>query len=189
MPTGNSSKVNIVQLANCEVLDKSGTGHKMGSLWKNQTALFVYLRHFACITCRAHATQVWNEREKFEVKNTKLYFIGNGKAQYIEGFQNELKLEEASIFTDPSLLSFQAAGFHRGFFRTNSIASYRDVKKYKSMGYTNGNYEKGVGDIWQLGGLIAVKSTGQVVYHFISESVGDFPAEEEVRATPWISKN
>lgn len=181
-------KVNLVQLANCELMDGAGASRKFGTLWKTQTCVFVFLRHFACITCRAHATQVWNERSKFESKGTKLYFIGNGKPEFIEGFKQDLGLSDADVFTDPSLISFQAAGFHRGFFRTNSLASYRDVKKYKSLGHENGKFEKGVGDIWQLGGLLAVKPSGEVVYHFIAESIGDFPAEDEINATPWISR-
>lgn len=178
-------KADIVQLANCQLIDENKTPIKMGLLWQKQTSVFIFLRHFGCISCRAHAIQVWNLRENYEKANAKIYFIGNGNPDFIMEFKNELGLLDATVYTDPSLNSFHAAGFQRGFLRTFSPRSMLNVVRLKGQGYTNGSTDSG--DYWQLGGVLVIKKDGKIAYHFISEAVGDFPVEEEVKKVPWIS--
>lgn len=179
------TKADIVQLANCELIDENRSQIKMGLLWQKQTSVFVFLRHFGCISCRAHAKQVWSLREQYEKSNAKLYFVGNGNPDFIMDFKNELGLGDAVIYTDPSLKSFYAAGFQRGFFRTFGPKSLINISRLKKQGYSNG--EKDSGDFWQLGGVLVIKKDGKIAYHFISEAVGDFPAEEEVKKVPWLT--
>lgn len=178
-------KADIVQLANCQLIDENHGKIKMGLLWQKQTSVFIFLRHFGCIACRAHAKQVWDLRAQYEKSNAKLYFVGNGNPDFIMAFKEEMGLTDADIYTDPTLDSFHAAGFHRGFFRALGPRSLINVAKLKAQGHKNG--DKDSGDYWQLGGILVIKKDGQIAYHFISEAVGDFPVEEEVKKVPWIS--
>jgi len=57
--------LDIVALGNCSVFTTTSAQIQLHQLWSNQTAIFVFLRHFACIACRAHAKQVWNERANY----------------------------------------------------------------------------------------------------------------------------
>lgn len=183
-----SPHVNILELANCSLLDEQGEAIKMGSLWQSQTVLFIFLRHFACIACRAHAAEVWQKRDLYQKGNTKIVFIGNGQPQYIKAFREDLNILEAPLFTDPSLKSFHAAGFQRGFFRALGPRGIVNGLKLWAEGHEQGSYKKGMGDLWQLGGILVMKPDSKVAYHYISESTGDFPTEDDIRATPWISK-
>ncbi len=180
-------KVDIVQLASCQILDENGQSLRLASLWQEQTAVLIYLRHFACVACRAHALQVWQNREKIQGANSRLYFIGNGMPQFISSFKSELGLEGAPVFTDPSLGAFYAAGFLRGFVRAAGPKSMMNVRRLVKEGHTQTSYQKGMGDIWQLGGILVIKKDGRVAYHYISEAAGDFPIEEDLQGMPWNS--
>jgi hypothetical protein len=179
-------KVDSSRLGRCLVKDEKGDERRLSSLWKESPAILVFLRHFACIACRAHATQVWAERAKYEQGGAKLAFIGNGNPDYILRFKTDLELKEAIIFTDPSLRSFSAAGFKRGFLVSHGPASIKNGIKLMNEGNSQKLPGGGSGDLWQLGGIMVVRPDGRVTYQFISEALGDFPPEKD---TAQISKD
>lgn len=171
-----SPKVDNVRLANATVLTAEGKQIKLGQIWQSKPVILVFLRHFACIGCRAHAVEVWQDREEY-LKHGNIVFIGIGDANYIDQFKSDLKMEEALVLTDPSLESFRAAGFHYGFFYVVQTASIKNVVKMLRKGHKQVSYTKKAGTHWQLGGILGVNTDGQVFYQFISESMGDFPDE------------
>jgi peroxiredoxin len=172
-----SSSIDIVRLANTPVLTARGEKLRLGQIWQKQTVILVFLRHFACIGCRAHAVQVWNDREKYESSGGKIIFVGNGQPHFIEKFQEDLGITGAVILTDPSLESFRAAGFRRGFFAVVQPKSVLNAAKLAVEGHRQTAYSKEVGTHWQLGGVLVVNTHGKVLYQFLSESLGDFPQE------------
>ena len=181
-------KVDNVSLANCPVETSDGAKIKLGQLWQKKPVIFVFLRHFACIACRAHAKQVWQRREEYE-KIGSLVFIANGEAEYIEHFRENLGLEGALILTDPSLQSFRAAGFHHGFRYIVQIPTLVNVWKMTKQGHKQVSYTKKAGTHWQLGGLLVVNMAGQVTYQYVSESLGDFPEEPHFKTIVTDEKN
>ncbi len=60
-----------------------------------------FLRHFGCASCKMHATQIWNEKEKYQSSGAKIIFIGNGQPNFIKNFKNELDIQSADVLTDP----------------------------------------------------------------------------------------
>ncbi len=97
-------KVDIVRLANCSVETPDGKALKLGMVWQSKPAVIIFLRHFACIACRAHAAQVWRERERY--KDCSLVFLGNGSSEFIEIFREDMGLDGAVILSDPTLEAF-----------------------------------------------------------------------------------
>lgn len=169
------------QLAQCKVFDQHNKSIVLSSLWDQSPAILIFLRHFGCIACRAHAKDVWNNKEKYEQTGAKIYFIGNGAPPMIQAFVEDLKIEGATIFTDPSLKSFHSAGFKRGFFKALGPKSIINGINLSKQGHKQGVYTKDQGDLWQLGGILAVKPGGKVTYQYISEATGDFPPEEDLK--------
>jgi peroxiredoxin len=172
----SAASVDVFNLSKCIVEDQLGHRIEMGSLWKNHVVVFVFLRHFGCIACRAHAVQVWAERGRYEKSNAKLIFIGNGDPKYIDGFKTELGLEQAVILTDKTRASFRFAGFKRGFTKLVNPSSLMNAAKL----FKEGHRQKELaakGDHWQLGGVLVMRPDNQVGFHFVSESLGDFPDE------------
>ena len=149
-------------------------------LWAHHSIVFIFLRHFACIGCRAHAVQVWQDRERYEGGGAKIVFVGNGSPDFIERFREDLKLGEALIFTDPSLEVFKAAGFKHGFFAVVQPSSVLNVVKLAREGHRQVAHSPEAGTHWQLGGVIAISKAGKLLYHFISESVGDHAPNPDI---------
>lgn len=170
-----SYTIDIPTLSSCVAIGAQGQKMKIGQLWQSQTAVIIFLRHFGCIACRGHALQVWAERSKFESAGAKIVFIGNGQHTYIEKFQDELNLKGALILTDPSLMSFRAAGFRHGFFALFQPRSAFNFAKLAANGLSNQVATSEKGTNWQLGGIVVMKPDGKVAYHFVSEALGDYP--------------
>lgn len=172
--------IDIVSLAASSVFDEKGQGLQLSQLWQKQTTCFIFLRHFACIACRAHVSQVLENREKIEKSGARIVFVGNGQPHFISVFKETMKLgEDVLVLTDPSLKAFKAAGFKRGFLVSHGASSVINGVKLLAQGYTQRMPGGGAGDLWQLGGVLVVQPSGRVAYQFISEALGDFPPEKD----------
>ncbi len=167
----------MVKLASSNVKLPDGTEFQLGRVWKNQTAILIFLRHFACIACRSHAKQVWDNREAYEKGGGKIVFIGNGQPQFIEKFKEDLGLKDALVVTDPTLEIFRSAGFNKGFSYILQAKTIVNAFKLYREGHRQSTYTKEAGTHWQLGGILAVSTRGEILYHYISEYFGDFPEE------------
>lgn len=179
----SAAKADIVALAKCKILNEQGLEIDIYSLWQKTTAIFIFIRHFGCIFCRTHAKEVWQNKEKYEKDGAKIYFIGNGAPYLISGFKEELGIQDATIFTDPKLESFKAAGFRRGFLAAlGPRVLLNAAKAYADGNRQGGMYRKEQGDLWQLGGILVIKPEGKVAYHFISQAAGDFSPEMDQEA-------
>lgn len=170
----------IVEFAKARVFDSAGNEIAIHKLWQNQAVLFIFLRHFACIECRTFARQIWADRERYEKSGSKIVFIGNGDPQFIQAFKEDLEIQNAPIYTDPSLNVFKAAGFRRNFLAALGPASIKAGLKMFKEGNRQGLYSKGQGDLWQLGGVLVIASDGRVKYKFVSQKLGDFPPEKDL---------
>jgi peroxiredoxin len=172
-------RVDIITLSKCKVFDENGSETELYNLWQKQPAVFIFLRHFACIACRAHATEVWKRKAEFESRGAKIHFIGNGSPDFIKKFKEDLGIQEASVFTDPSLVSFKAAGFKRGFLAAMGPRSIVNGAKLILERKEGSGTPGKAGDLWQLGGTLAIKRDGKIAYHYISEAFGDFHPEND----------
>src|SRR5262245_32855576 len=121
--------VDTVKLASCKVKSETGQEVQFGGLWQAGTTLFVFLRHFACISCRLHAEQMIAKKGELAAKGVRLVFIGNGQPHFIGKFKQQLQIPEAEVYTDPSLQAFRAAGFKRGFLASHGPKSVFNTAK------------------------------------------------------------
>lgn len=169
--------VDIPQLARTTVYMDAQRPLQVGQLWAKQPVVLIFLRHFACIACRAHASQVWSQRGTLERSGARLVFIGNGQPHWIEGFRTDLGIDHGVVLTDPSLRSFQAAGMQHGVFPLLRPQSFANVRKLVEEGHAYGPAGAGSGSRFQMGGVLAVSRFGKVMYQFASAAVGDFPQE------------
>jgi hypothetical protein len=166
------------QLSLCLLTDENNRSIPMQSLWEKQTAIFIFLRHFACEACRTHALQVWNHRASYVEKGAKLHFIGNGSVHFMKAFKESYQLQDASFFTDPTLRSFQAAGFRRGFWI--NPGEYLSRPKFLGLAIRQAILDPNQGDVWQLGGILVVHPGGKISYQFTSQAIGHFPPSADI---------
>lgn len=178
MSTEKSIVADVRRLSQATVIGEDHNKFKLGSFWEKGPAIFIFLRHFACMACRAHALDVWSQREKFEKAGAQLYFIGNGAPSMLKAFKEDLGLQEAWIFTDPHLEAFHAAGFKRGVMAAFGPRSLFSLGKLKAQGFSPKPWNEEQGDRLQLGGVLAVKPGGVITYQYMSEYQGDFEDAE-----------
>jgi peroxiredoxin len=161
--------LNETKFLKAKVLDENGQAVSIDHFWKDQTAVFVFLRHFGCIACRGEASQVWARHAEVENAGAKLIFVGNGPAWAINGFKEDLKIP-ASVYTDPTLEIFKAAAFKRGKWTTLGPRSIVNGIKLMLRGHRQ---KKLTGDPWQQGGVVVVNKSGHVVYTHADQSTGN----------------
>jgi hypothetical protein len=174
------NSVKVLDLARIPVYLSPNQTLALGQLWKKQTAILVFLRHFACIACRAHAAQVWRERNKYQSSGAKIIFVGNGQPEWIEKFREDLGIDKGVIVTDPSLNSFRLAGFKSGLFNLIQPASALNAAKLAMEGHTQKPFAGDSGSHLQMGGILVVNPKNKVLYQYVSDALGDVPEEPYV---------
>lgn len=180
--TKSSVMVDTLALKRILILNENGDKVYAASLWKSQSVVLVFLRHFGCIACRAQIDQIMKNKTQLENNGSKIIFIGNGSSSMIKSFKEDLKIPNALIFTDPSLEIFDACGFNRGLkYLINAKTILQGIQLYKE-GFSQGVQKKDNGSHLQMGGIIALKPPGIVTYHFASEFLGHFDDINNVTA-------
>lgn len=161
------------------VLDGDSRAVELGSLWRDKTAVLVFVRHFGCIHCREHVVQLRREAEAMHAKGGELHVIGNGTPSFIEGFRDETGWD-GPVFTDPTLAVYRAAELKRGVARTVDPRSWGVALKALAHGGRQGRTQ---GDQWQQGGVLVVAKDGRVLWQHASDRPGDnAPATSILRA-------
>lgn len=123
--------------------------------------------------CREEAAEVRGHVDEIEKKGAKLAFVGSGSPAQAKNFAEHLKVPASvSLFTDPTLESFRAAGLRRSMFRTLGLQSLRNFFRARKKGFKQGRVQ---GDPWQQGGSLVVDTSGHVRYRFVSNAPGDHP--------------
>ena len=165
-------------LATLTVLDADGRTIELGSLWRDHTAVLVFLRHFGCIHCRDHVVQLDKQLAQFRAKGAELYVIGNGSPSFIAGLREQTGWT-GPIYTDPSLAAYQAAQLKRGVLRTLDPRGYGKALRAMVGGQRQGRTQ---GDQWQQGGVLVVAPDGTVLYQQASERAGDNATGDQILA-------
>jgi hypothetical protein len=171
---------NFAEFQYAVVFDSLGKPTPVNRFWKENTAVLVFLRHFGCISCRAHAVDIWANRESLQQSGARIIFIGSGAARFIEGFREEYKLGDAEIFTDPTLKAFALGGFKHGFLPLLNPQSIANMGKLSAKGFTNSSPFKAQGSNRQMGGVIVMHPYDHCSYHYVSEALGDVPEANEI---------
>ncbi len=94
-------------------------------------------------------------------------------------FKEDIHAVNAPVFTDPTLQVFDAAGFKRSLLNLMDPRGVKRIIGLSKEGYSQGAMDSRTGAHTQMGGVIAFKPPGLVVYHFISHFLGDFDKPED----------
>lgn len=164
-------------LASMTVLDENGAAVTVGTLWRERTAVLVFVRHFGCIYCRDHVTDLHRDGDQFRAANADLHVIGNGSPSFIEGFREQTEFT-GSIYTDPSLDVYKAAELKRGVFATFHPRGFgKAIRAFAGGGRQSLTVQ---GDQWQQGGVLVIAPSGEIVWHYVSGRGGDDPSVRQI---------
>jgi hypothetical protein len=156
-------------LAKLKILDANDRAIELGSLWRDRTAVLVFLRHFGCLHCREHVAQLLGDVEAVHAAGAELYVIGNGSPSFIAGFREQTGWT-GLVYTDPSLAVYRAAQLKRSVGATLDPRSLTNAWKALRHGSRQGRTQ---GDQWQQGGTLVVAPSGEVRWHHASGRPGD----------------
>jgi len=173
--------VDILRLESTFVQDENGDKVLLKSCFSKESAtVIIFIRHFACIACRAHVAQMMDIKKDFEKIDCKLIFIGHGSAQALADFKTNMGLTGLEIYTDSTRESFLACAFKKGFKNLIQLKSASNMIKLALAGHKQTKYDPSQGIHRQMGGIVVISKKDKVAYHYISEAVGDFPDEEKI---------
>ena len=107
----------------------------------------------------------------FEEAGASLAVIGSGKPWHAQAFiENQKVPETLRLLVDPDLKTFHAAQLHRSVARTFSLLSTAGAIKALTKGHMQGATK---GDPFQQGGVVAIATSGQTLFHHVNERAGD----------------
>ncbi len=167
------------ELSKLSIQGENNEKHIFQSFWKDKPALIVFVRHFGCIGCTAQMDAISPRIEELNQLGVNLVVIGNGAPNFIEGFKDKFRLHNKgiSIFTDPSLKSYELAEMKRSFWTVFSFRTLGDYVRSFSKGIGQSKVQ---GDNWQQGGVLLVDKTGTLQFHFQNKSVAGIADSNDV---------
>jgi len=95
--------------------DATGTQHQLGDLWADQPVVLVFLRHFGCIHCREHASQLGEHYAEIQALGADLVAIGTGNERYAAAFVKDEKIPYL-VLVDDEARAANAAAVHKSSF-------------------------------------------------------------------------
>ena len=113
--------------------------------------------------------QLHAHRQEIESTGAVLHIIGNGSPSFIEGFREKTGYT-GTIFTDPSLETYQAAGLLRSVVATVHPRSIIRGLKAATEGRFQGRTR---GDAWQQGGALVINPAGEVLFSYQARESSD----------------
>jgi len=169
-------------LAGVVVRDLDDHELRVGELWQDQPAALVFLRHYGCTHCRAHAVELHRARDDFAAAGVRLAVIGHGRPEHARDFQRAQKVEGLELYVDSGRDAYRAAGTKVAtlgeLFNPGSVA--QAAKNLASDRIVQGLVK---GHAAQLGGVLIVKPDGTVPFAHLAEDAADnAPAGEVVEA-------
>ena len=176
--SNDQNKIDILALSRLVVLDQNGKEFLITSFWKTSPVVLIFLRHFSCIACRTYVDMIWRKKEELKNKKTRVIFIGNGAPQFIKYFKEDLGVFDADIYTDPTLETFNACGLIKGIFHLLDPRGAAKMVEFALKGQKQGPWDSDSGVHTQMGGIVAIRPPGQVLYHYIEDYLGDFDTTE-----------
>lgn len=166
-------------LSELSVKDQNENTAQLKSFWSDNDVLILFIRHFGCIGCTAQMDAIAPRLQEINALKVKLVIIGNGAPNFIEGFIEKFQLQDKpiSIYTDPSLKTYEKAELRRSIWTMFSFRTLRDYIVSFSKGIGQGKIQ---GDNWQQGGALLVDSNGVLRYHFQNKSAAGIADSNEI---------
>lgn len=174
MPTPDST----APIASLVLQDPDGRPVELASLWQDQGAVLVWLRHFGCLFCREQVAEMLPHLERIHAAGAELVFISTGAPQFARAFREDHHIT-APILVDPERRSYQALGFARGLGASLDPRTALSAARAIKAGFRQGRTQ---GDVAQQGGVLVVDKGGGIRYAHRSAHAGDHPPVEAILA-------
>lgn len=134
--------------------------------------MLVFVRHFACAGCAEHVAELRPRLDELATLNVGVAIVGCGTRDHLEGFieREDLARPNVQCFTDPTLVSYRAAGLVRSAWGTFGPVALVQLGRAYLHGHTNGRPQ---GDLKQQGGTLYITRAGVLALYHRATSLGD----------------
>ena len=172
MPTTRTGQPAPDALLDAEVFERGGHRTTLRPLIAGRPSVLVFLRHFGCIGCDRHVTELTPRFAELDSVGVVTVLVGNGESRYLEGFIERYRLGDRAVVlvTDPSRATFAAAGLKRSWWSTFGPRAVWAALTSFGQGYRQRSIH---GDALQQGGALVLDADARVVLHHVSEALGD----------------
>lgn len=161
--------------------DHTGREIRLGSLWQSGPAAIVWLRHYGCLYCRAHARAMEDARDAFARAGISPVLVGMGTAADAAAFREQLELS-IPVLADHDRQSYRAAGARQG--GPVQLASPRVLlRAVPTMLHGRVRQGRTVGNPMQLGASAVIGPGGEVLFHHVARDASDNAAPDVLLAT------
>ncbi len=159
-------------LRDAEVTTIDGESRSIGDLVGGRPAVIVFLRHFGCVGCSQHTTELAPRALELAQVGVALVFVGNGTKEQLAGFveRHDLGDRQAIFVTDPTLDAYRAAGLERSLWGVVGPRGIAGQIRAIGEGHLPGRIR---GDNRQQGGAVVLDADGRIVFRHASEAIGD----------------
>jgi hypothetical protein len=168
----------VETLAQVAVRDGDNRELVLGSLWHEQPAALVFIRHFGCLLARHQVAGLAARQQEFTRLGIELVVIGNGNAADIPEFRSASRFS-GPILTDPSRASYRLAAFRDGLFTCLGPQTLAEGLRAILAGRRQGSLQ---GAPFQQGGVLVIVPGNRLVYHYRSREAGDHPLVSDILA-------
>ncbi|MGA9859742.1 MAG: peroxiredoxin-like family protein [Solirubrobacteraceae bacterium] len=164
------------ELADITLPDHDGRPVALGQLWSVRPAAIVWLRHYGCLYCRAHARAIQGAADDFAAAGIDPVLIGMGTAENAAEFRSHLELD-LPVLADRRRVSYGVVGARMGGI--TGLASPRVLLRAVPT-MLRGQVRQGrtVGHPAQLGASAVIAPGGEVLFHHIAHDASDNAAPE-----------
>jgi hypothetical protein len=152
------------------VLDVRGQSRLLGSLWRNQPAVLVWLRHFACLFCKEQASEMRSHKSEIEDLGGRLAFVGSGTTAQAQNFRDHF-VPGCAVFTDPSSYTYRTIGAKDSMSSTVAGFALHGARALRHGYLQTWMHPRA----FQQGGVLVACPENRTAFAYISRVAGDHP--------------
>jgi peroxiredoxin len=161
------------------VLDAEGKPIQLSALWKKQTLVLAFTRHFGCPQCKEMMDELHTARPELEARGLTLAIVTQGTPELAKAFCAE-RAPGATCLADPERRAYAAYGLGRGtayqtLISPNIWKSNKRLKKTK--GWSPETPPAGQ-DAFVMSGTFIIGTDGRVRLPYYYEDIADHPPVE-----------
>jgi peroxiredoxin len=159
-----------------ELLTTEGKPFRLSSLWKKQTLVLSFTRHFGCPQCKEMTEQLVGAKSQLEARGLTLAIVTQGTPEQARAFCEE-RASGVLCLADPKRAAYAAYGLGRGTAYQTLLSpriwkSNRRLKETK--GWDSEIPPKGQ-DAFVMSGTFVIGTDGRIRLPYYYEDITDHP--------------
>jgi peroxiredoxin len=173
-------RMDLRALSDTKLQDANGETHRLGEYWEDKPVVLVFLRHFGCLLCREHASQLSEAYDDVQARGGDVVAIGTGDRRYAADFiaQEHIRFP---VLVDDDAQAATAATIKRKDMLT-LIFGPGSVKGMWRAHRSGHRVKKAGKRVNQLGATFVVGPGDEILYEYRDHDSGDHAPIPDVLA-------